>query len=196
MKNLLKLIGIALLTFTFSFTNNPQKTIVIDVSHGGDDLGATFENYNEKEVVFNVAQQVIELNKNPNIKIVLTRNSDNSLSLEERAEIINSLNPEFVISLHANLHPNTNKKGTEIYISENNKEMAKSKQLALNISQIFENQNPIVKNANFQILRNVESPIALLELGFLSNNEDREKLTSQKGQKEFAEAILMLVERY
>lgn len=196
MKNLLKLIGIALLTFTFAFSGGNKKTIVIDISHGGEDHGATFENYNEKEIVFNIANKMIELNQNSNIKIILTRVSDDFLSLEERAKMINDLKPEFVISLHANLHQDIERNGTEIYISGKNKEVQKSKELAQNISESFDGQKTVIKNANFLLLRNVEYPIALVELGFISNQKDREKLTSEDGQTEFANSILEAINRY
>lgn len=196
MKNLLKLIGIALLTFTFAFSGGNKKTIVIDISHGGEDHGATFENYNEKEIVFNIANKMIELNQNSNIKIILTRVSDDFLSLEERAKMINDLKPEFVISLHANLHQDIERNGTEIYISGKNKEVQKSKELAQNISESFDGQKTVIKNANFLLLRNVEYPIALVELGFISNQKDREKLTSENGQTEFANSILEAINRY
>lgn len=196
MKNLIKFIGVALLTFTFAFTGVNKKTVVIDISHGGEDHGVTFEDFNEKEIVFNIANKIVELNQDSDIKIIVTRNSDNFLSLEERTEMINDLKPEFVISLHANLHPDKNKNGTEIYISEKNKEKEKSEKLAYSISQSFDGDKTKIKSANFHLLKNVEYPIALVELGFISNDEDRNKLTSEDGQTEYAHSILEAINRH
>jgi N-acetylmuramoyl-L-alanine amidase len=39
----------------------------------------------------------------------------------------------------------------------------------------------------------VEYPIALIELGYLSNENDRENLTTEKGQSEIAESILSVI---
>ena len=82
------------------------------------------------------------------------------------------------------------------YISENNTEKEKSKLLAQNISNGFGDKNVRIKNANFHILKNVNHPIALVELGFLSNKNDREKLTSEEGQTELANSILEVLNSY
>src|SRR5690554_3263772 len=94
MKTLLKFIGLALLVFTFSFTNVNKKTIVIDVAHGGEDHGCVHESHIEKEIVASIANKIIDLNQNPNTNIVLTREADKFISLDERAKMINNLNPE------------------------------------------------------------------------------------------------------
>ncbi|RFC55473.1 N-acetylmuramoyl-L-alanine amidase family protein [Brumimicrobium aurantiacum] len=193
MKYLLKFIGIALLIFTFAFSGVNDRIIVLDIGHGEKDTGAKHDHINEKDVVFNIAKKIKELHKSKHTKIVLTRDSDAFVTLEERAEMINKINPEFVISLHANWHSDKNKKGTEIYISNNNTEIEKSQELAKNISDSFGNKNITIKNANFNILTKVNSPSALIELGFLTNDEERKLLTSEKGQLEFANAILRLL---
>nr|WP_299205748.1 N-acetylmuramoyl-L-alanine amidase [uncultured Brumimicrobium sp.] len=195
MKTLLKLIGLALLVFTFSFTDVNKKTIVIDVAHGGEDHGCVHESHIEKEIVASIANKIIDLNQNPNTNIVLTREADKFISLDERAKMINNLNPEFVISLHANYHYDQDRNGTEIYICESNAEAQKSKELANHISHSFNGDRIKVRNANFQLLKNVEYPIAFIELGFLSNAEDRTQLISEKGQTEFAYSILRAIER-
>ncbi|WP_107037197.1 N-acetylmuramoyl-L-alanine amidase family protein [Brumimicrobium mesophilum] len=195
MKTLLKFIGIALLTFTFAFTGANTKIIVIDIGHGEKDSGAQFENISEKDVVLSIAKKIQENHRNNYTKVLLTRSSDAFLSLEDRAKMINKLNPEFVISLHANLHEDESKSGTEIYISENNKEIEKSKQLAQNIAQSFDIANSQIKTANFKILKDVNCPSALVELGFLSNAEDRKMLTSEDGQLDFAKKILKVINK-
>jgi N-acetylmuramoyl-L-alanine amidase len=52
-----------------------------------------------------------------------------------------------------------------------------------------------VKETNLYILNNVECPAVLLEVGFLSNPQDREYLTSQLGQQRIAEMILKNIEK-
>lgn len=193
MKYLLKFIGIAMLIFTFAFSGVNDRIIVIDIGHGEKDTGAQHDHINEKDVVFNIAKKIKELHKSKCTKIVFTRDSDTFVTPEERAEMINKINPEFVISLHTNWHSDKNKKGTEIYISNNNTEIEKSQELAKNISDSFGNKNITIKNANFNILTKVNSPSALIELGFLTNDEERKLLTSEKGQLEFANAILRLL---
>ena len=193
MRNLLNYIGLALLAVTFAFTGIEKKRIVIDVSHGGQDRGAIYKNLNEKEITLLIAKKLKALNKDVNVKIVMTRESDEFISIEDRAKMINDLKPDFVISLHANFHYDKSKNGTEIYVFENGIQIEKSKKLALAISQSFENRKVEIKNANFQLLKSVDYPIALVELGFLTNESDRALLISEEGQTEFAKILLNVI---
>lgn len=193
MKNLFKFIGLAILTITLAFTTVDKKTIVIDVSHGGQDNGATVNGFNEKDIALNIANKIKELNKNSNVEIILTRDSDKFLSLNERAEQINKLKPDFVISLHANSTSNEKESGKEIFVSDKNKQKEKSGSLALELFYSFNDRNVEIKKADFYLLKNVEYPVVLVELGYLTNKYDREILTTEKGQSELAESILSVI---
>uniref|UniRef100_UPI004049CFFC N-acetylmuramoyl-L-alanine amidase family protein n=1 Tax=Flavobacterium sp. TaxID=239 RepID=UPI004049CFFC len=193
MKNIFKFIGTAFLTITLAFSNVDKKTIVIDVSHGGHDMGANIDGFTEKEIALNIAKKIKELNKNKDVEIILTRDSDYFLSLEDRAIQINALKPDFVISLHTNLSKDINVSGKQIFISNENKQREKSENLAFQLSNSFNNGQVEIKNANLYLLNKVQFPIAVLELGFLSNDNDRLALTSEKGQIELANAVLDLI---
>ncbi|WP_394907467.1 N-acetylmuramoyl-L-alanine amidase [uncultured Mesonia sp.] len=190
MRKLLQFIGIALLTLCMAFTGVDKKTVVIDVAHGGQDNGSTIEGFQEKEIALKVANKIKALNRNSAIEIILTREADEFISLIDRAKHINKLQPDMVISLHVNQHTNTNKQGIEIYLSDENKERAKSADLASKLLYGFEDKKVAIKKAGFYLLRQVDYPIALVELGFLSNENDRRILTSEKGQDELATRIL------
>ena len=189
----MKFIGLVFLTITLAFTNVDKKTIVIDVSHGGHDNGTTAHGFNEKEIALNIANKIKQLNKNSSIEIILTRDSDKFLSLNERTEQINKLKPDFVISLHANATDDKKESGKEIFVSDKNKQKEKSGNLALELFYSFNDRNVEIKKADFYLLKNVEYPIALLELGYLTNENDREVLTTEKGQSELAESILNVI---
>lgn len=182
--------GFMLLTFviSLSFTNTEKRTVVIDVGHGGDDNGASAEGVSEKEITLAVAQKIKELNIDSDIEIVLTRDSDSFSSIQERIDFINSLKPEFVISLHVNLHPNKDMNGTEFYISRNENLNEESLNLAKRIQSEIGN-NSEIKTASFKILKDINYPATMVELGFLSNENDRQFLTSEQGQSELAQAI-------
>jgi N-acetylmuramoyl-L-alanine amidase len=193
MKNLLKFIVLAFLTITLAFTDFDKKTIVIDVSHGGKDYGTTAHGFNEKEIALNIANKIKQLNKNSSVEIILTRDSDKFLSLNERAEQINKLKPDFVISLHVNATDDKKESGKEIFVSDKNNQKEKSGNLALELFYSFNDSNVEIKKADFYLLKNVEYPIALIELGYLTNENDREILTTEKGQYELAESILSVI---
>jgi N-acetylmuramoyl-L-alanine amidase len=178
---------------TLAFTSVEKKIIVIDVAHGGEDHGAVLDNYIEKEITLNIAKKIKELNKNTNVEIVLTRTSDTSLYMNERVQKMNALNPDFVISLHVNMSKNEGINGIEIFISDENNQQRKSEQLATDLLNSFKDKKVIIKKSNFHILKNVNFPIALIELGYLTNEIDRSILTSEEGQTELANLILKVI---
>ena len=190
MKNVLKISALALVAFLFAFTNANKKTILIDVSHGGKDSGALVEGFNEKEIALSIAKKMKELNQHPNVEIILTRESDTFLSLAERAKLINDLHPDYVISLHTNVTTNPSVSGMNIVISDQNTEREKSGELAMDLLYSFDKKNIQINKADYYLLKNVHYPIAFIELGYLSNESDRQLLTTQKGQQELAESIL------
>lgn len=118
---------------------------------------------------------------------------DKYVALNDRVEFINALKPEMVISLHANFSKDQNLSGTEIYVSDNNKEKEKSNALALNIKKAFDNQTSKIKKEDMYLLKNVNHPIAILEVGYLSNKTDRLLLSSENGQLEIAKKILQVI---
>lgn len=191
MKKVFGILGVVLLSINLSFTNIEKTTVVIDVGHGGHDNGAAIESITEKEITLAVAKKIKELNTNSNVEIILTRDSDNFSSLEERIKLINDLNPDYVISLHVNYTNKTDKNGVEIYVPLKEELKEKSTHFAERILRVFEqgNSKAEIKHANFMILRNVNCPVTLIELGYLTNENDRQYLTSEKGQSEIAEAI-------
>tara|TARA_R110002124_G_scaffold100353_2_gene247229 strand:- start:1144 stop:1581 length:438 start_codon:yes stop_codon:yes gene_type:complete len=141
MKNIFRIIGLAFLTITLAFTSIDKKIILIDVSHGGYDNGISIGELNEKEITLNIAKKIKELNENANVDIILTRDSDKFISLNERTESINKLRPDFVISLHVNSNEDRSQNGMEIFVSNKNKQKVKSEKLALDIYNSFDNHN-------------------------------------------------------
>lgn len=195
MRNNLRIFGLVLLLFTFSFSYAGEKTIVIDVSHGGKNDGFAIDGFKEKDLAFEIALKIVALNKADNVKIILTRDGDYFVSLKDRVEHINSLNPDYVISLHINSNDNVDLNGFEFFVSPKGTLSEESNVLAQqienSISKEFSSNG--IKNANFYILKNVNTPITLIEMGYLTNLNDRTVLTSVEGQDKIAEAIYNII---
>lgn len=97
----------------------PQlQLIVIDPGHGGHDKGATgWKGVYEKDLTLKLAtslKRIIE-ESIPQVKVELTRNCDEYLSLEQRVKIANTLKADLFISLHFNAHENPAVRGIETY---------------------------------------------------------------------------------
>ncbi len=92
--------------------------IVIDPGHGGKDPGTTSKSgLKEKDIVLKVAKKMAKrLRENLNCEVVLTRNSDVFIPLEERTAIANSKEGDLFISVHVNAAPTSKAKGIETYV--------------------------------------------------------------------------------
>jgi N-acetylmuramoyl-L-alanine amidase len=190
------LVGIALISFAFINPNAKESkpiTIVIDAGHGGSDFGATFNETSEKVIVSQIAEKIKSFNENKNITILLTRSSDELITLEKRTEYINSIKPDLVLSLHINANPNNEKSGIESYVSDKSPFFEKSNKIANQLNATFAKNNTLkisdTKIAPFYILKNSEAPTVLIELGYLSNEKDRKYLTDNTEQDAIAKNI-------
>lgn len=190
MKNLLRIASVIALGILLSFSFlKEKKIVVIDAGHGGTDLGANRNGILEKEIVLNIAKKIKALNQNQNLEIILTRDDDSYPSLTDRTGKINELKPDYAISLHVNNSPRetTESKGMEVFPQDNEV----SKKLATKFSEKF--QGSKIRTANLHILRESKTPTILLELGFINNPNERNYLSSEKGQSETAEKILSFI---
>lgn len=119
------------------------------------------------------------------------------MELKERVSIINNLKPDLVISLHVNSNSNMQANGVQAFIPSNETFKDKSKEIAeIIIDKLTTTGNLLKRNtteAPFYILKNANCPIMTLEMGFLSNEKDRNYITSEKGQNEIATKILEAV---
>lgn len=99
-----------------------QFTVIIDAGHGGDDLGASaVDGTNEKDLALSIAQKIKALNNNPNINIVLTRESDRFINVVDRANFANASNANLFVSIHMDKAGTAKFTGTTCYIPSKNK---------------------------------------------------------------------------
>jgi N-acetylmuramoyl-L-alanine amidase len=90
--------------------------IVIDPGHGGHDPGAEANSIAESELVLDVALRLEKLlRQQPGFEVVLTRRTDQYISLEERTALANRENADLFLSIHANSSPNKETRGIETY---------------------------------------------------------------------------------
>lgn len=90
--------------------------VVIDAGHGGHDPGAHGNGINEAELTLDVALRVQKLlQKQPGIEIVMTRDTDIFIPLEERTAIANREGADLFLSIHANASRNALARGIETY---------------------------------------------------------------------------------
>ncbi len=94
------------------------KKVTVDMGHGGDDYGAPgyMRGVHEKDIVLILGKKLAsKLRSELGCEVIMTRNSDKYLTLEERTAIANTKNSDIFISLHTNAARNKNAYGIETY---------------------------------------------------------------------------------
>ena len=195
MKKLFKILIVAVAFLSLSFVKNENKVInvVIDSGHGGHDFGATINDLNEKNLINEITEKIKSLHTDAEVVFHYTRSDDQFVELSDRANFINQIKPDLAISLHVNQNKNTEANGFEVFVSDKNIQSEKSRELADKLASKF-SKTPLkirgVKTAPFMVLKKSEYPTMVVELGFISNENDRNYITSENGQTEIAKTIL------
>lgn len=92
------------------------KVIVIDPGHGGKDFGAIGRGgIREKDVNLLLAKRLKSYLKNEGFEVLLTRESDVFVSLQERADFVNRIDADLFVSLHCNAARNRRAHGFETF---------------------------------------------------------------------------------
>jgi N-acetylmuramoyl-L-alanine amidase len=92
------------------------KTVVVDAGHGGKDPGAIgVSGSYEKTVVLDIARRLKRRLEEKGVQVIMTRDSDEFISLQERTEIASRANADVFVSIHANASPARSARGMEIY---------------------------------------------------------------------------------
>lgn len=92
------------------------KEIIIDAGHGGKDPGAIgVTGLQEKDVVLDIAKRLKRLLEEEGIKVIMTREKDEFISLQGRTEMASRFKSDFFVSLHANASPVESVQGIEVF---------------------------------------------------------------------------------
>ena len=131
-----------------------KKVILVDAGHGGEDSGAIGKNKSrEKDVNLAIAKKLVTtINKNPDLKAVLTRTGDYYVPLTKRITIAQREKATMFISIHADSVESTSAKGASIYtLSEkgNNSKLAKQLEQSQNSVDQFGGVETVIDSDQF-----------------------------------------------
>lgn len=123
-----------------------MRTVVIDAGHGGHDPGCLGSDSREKHIALAVAKRLAAVMQaaHPDLRIILTRDSDVFIPLHERAAIANRNNADLFISIHCNFMPGRSSvQGSETYVmglhtAEHNLSVAKRENAAILLEDDYE----------------------------------------------------------
>jgi N-acetylmuramoyl-L-alanine amidase len=215
------------------------QTMVVDAGHGGEDNGARGPKGTlEKQITLEAARKLKTLVESRlGVRVVMTREEDRALSLDERDAIANNSKADLFLSIHANSSPSPSVKGTEVYYlrldraGEEARRNAAATELILPVvggvmrpidiipwdlaqashvdassrfasmlEEELEKRVPAgprpLQQAPMRVLSGANMPAALVEMAYLTNGEQEQRLKSADFQGAIVEAIYGAVVRF
>lgn len=153
--------------------------IFIDPGHGGSDPGAVGNGLQEKNLTLQIALTLrdILVNEYEGVSLLLSRTSDQTVSLAQRTDAANQWGADFYLSIHINAGGGT---GFESYIYPGVGAPTTTYQSYIHeeVLKLVDFYNRGEKSANFHVLRESNMPAVLTENGFIDNINDANKLKS------------------
>jgi N-acetylmuramoyl-L-alanine amidase len=186
------------------------RVIVLDPGHGGADGGAESGDTKEKDLTLIITRHLRDYLQQQGAIVVMTRDSDRDLAesgqtgrrktrdLMRRAELIREADPDAFISIHLNAIPSPRWRGAQTFYhpkSDRNRRMAWFIQDSLKI-QLANTERSARPIGHVYLLKTAAPPSALVEVGFLSNPEERSLLLQNDYQKKVAAAVSQGIARY
>ena len=213
-------------TWTPTITDDSTGwAIIVDPGHGGPDDRGCESNTGllEKDIVLTLAKQLQRISKRQGMQIYLTRQTDAKKTHLERIQVAKRNQGQLFLSLHCNASFSPHEKGIKIYLNnpkgqlrfpsnvqsepigqrlnilaqanflKQSRDFAHALQTELN----FLTEIPIqIAELPLLALSEIYMPAIVLELGYLSNAEDLEKLSNAEYMTSVAQAIARAFQRY
>ena len=189
------------------------KTIVIDPGHGGPDGGAVGRDQTqEKDIALDVAKKLRSYLEQAGGLIYLTREEDTDLAdpdtsglsrrksedIRNRLDFIHDKQADLFVTIHLNAIPSPRWRGAQtFYYPEFDESRHLAKMIQAELVRNLENTDREALAINgIYLLKYAEIPGALVEIGFLSNEEERELLKQDEYQEQVAGSIYLGILRY
>ena len=188
---------------------NTKRAIFLDPGHGGSDSGAVSNGLREKDLTLSVYNKVSSRLASLGYSVLTSRNTDKDVDLVSRADQANKSNADMFLSIHFNAGGRGVSYGIETYYYKARPEytpainkdkhndperLEKSRKLAQKIQQSLVSKTGAydrgVKRETFAVLRETSIPSILVELGFIDNREEANKIKTNEYQEKLADGIV------
>ena len=165
--------------------------VTVDPGHGGGDPGCGEEVALEKDIVLPISLKLRDMLEEAGITVVMTRQTDQSVSLDQRAIIANNAGSDLFVSIHCNSYEGA-ARGMDVYYhkAEPAKELA---QAVLDQATSLGIHTREVQKNNYQVLWDTDMPAVLVETGFVTDPEEYALLREEEYQEKMAQAIALAV---
>lgn len=163
-------------------------TLILDAGHGGNDVGTGDASYYEKDINMDIVNEMVPLLEYCGVNVLLTREGDETVALEERSGFANESEADRFVSIHCNYcEGDASVAGLECYYWESS---GIGQSYAESIVRAAEESREIkvrgTRTQDFHVLRETQITAVLIETGYLSNREEGRKLMDSDYQKTLA----------
>lgn len=163
-------------------------TLILDAGHGGSDVGTGDASYYEKDINMDIVNEMVPLLEYCGVKVLLTREGDETVALEERSGFANESEADRFVSIHCNYcEDDASVAGLECYYWETS---GIGQSYAESIVRAAEESGEIkvrgTRTQDFHVLRETQITAVLIETGYISNGEEGRKLMDSDYQKTLA----------
>ena len=200
-------------------TSNYQKVIFLDPGHGGKDPGAQYLGLKEKDLNLQVSQQLKTKLESLGYKVIMSRSSDVYVDfITERSRMSNETNADMFISIHFNATGHGLDSGedgiqTYTYLPTGNIPSVINKKWHDNPTRLkysyklgsYIHQSVLAttqaKDAgllakSFAVLRETNKPAVLLELGYMDDSKESQKIRTKEYQQKLVDGIVQGIQQY
>lgn len=168
------------------------KLIAIDPGHGGSDPGAVAptSRFEEKAGALDIALKLKALLEKAGAKVLMTRTTDDYVSLSGRTDLANKAQADLFLSIHHNSHTKTDANGIEVLYSsgEDRQRLASAVQQEL-VSALGLRNRGIVARPEIYVTRESQMVSALAEIGFISNKAEEALIKDPAFRQKAATAL-------
>ena len=167
--------------------------IFIDQGHnptGSPNAGASWYGQQEQDITYEVGVMLAQLlEQDGRFEVRLSRptpstvlGTSNATSLQERVAQANAWPADYFISIHGNANENTAVNGTEVYVYQLGTQANWLGQQVLDgiVETVGTKNNGVIARPGLYVLRRTQMPAILVELAYLSNPSDAEKLRNNR----------------
>src|SRR6185437_8184476 len=203
----LPLAAIVFFAFTLKVKNKNANvydgkriTVIIDAGHGGEDKGArSSKGVQEKDITLSIAKKIAKLNSNKHINILLSRDNDQTIPVKERVVFARNNNADLFISIHVNGAVNQQLDGFSVLVVKNHNEQDQLLGSALinELKKSYKTEDKIgERDRGVWVLDHNVCPAALVECGYMTNDNDVAFISKDANQEKVAKGILDAIEEY
>ena len=177
-------------------TAEPAKSVadcsvMLDAGHGGKDCGTMYGSVQEKDLVLDIVLKMKEQLEKNHINVILTRQDDTFLELEDRIGKANQEGVDLFVSVHCNYYEDSGQiAGVECYYSNQSRTSCRYAETLMDYLGNTDIEIRSARDEDYYVLREASVPSILIETGYLSNDRDRKHLLDEEYRGKLAEEMV------